>query len=306
MRWRWVFLIGTPVAFGYALRQAANAANTVDLDLFTAFVYLLIALPLGLMLTASYSSVIGEWIGDAVWMRFSENPGYDHPHWLVYLTRWLERHECRFTLRWTCFFAVQILFFSEWAILYKRGLGAAREGTWLECYFARHLYQFSNALDSLKAAEVMVRHGIQPKAHPDAQVQLFILRAGLPKVAAKKKGGEGGAETDLQAAAVNKGAEPEETLVDELAVARPVLPEDLNPLPPSQPVGGPLLRNRAIALFEGAEESGPAWNSYGADPAEPVGLPFEDGRATTVLFAAPSPPVVQFKPIRLDSKRYQR
>ena len=25
MRWRWVFLIGTPVAFGYALRQAANS-----------------------------------------------------------------------------------------------------------------------------------------------------------------------------------------------------------------------------------------------------------------------------------------
>jgi len=292
MKWRWLFLIGGPLGFAYALQEAANAADTVDLDLFSAFVYLLVALPLGLMVAAAYSSLIGEWIGEAVWMRFSENPGYDHPHWLVSLTGWLERHQCRLLLRWVCFLAVQLIGFSEWSILYQRGLGAAREGSWLERYFARRLYPFPNALNALKAAEALARHGIHPRAHPDTQVQLFLLRAGLPEKARKKPACPA-AET-----------EPAPSIEAAGPVADVVPPGNLNPLPSARPLVHPLLRNPSIALFEGAEPSPLAWNAALPQKAESPGA-HTQGRQTTTVQFAPPPPAMPFEPVQLDASRYR-
>jgi hypothetical protein len=281
MRVRWLFLIGAPLGFGYFLREAAAAANTVDLDLFSAFVYLLMAIPMGLAGAAAYGSLIGNWIGEQVWLRFSESPGHDHPHWLVAATAWLERTGLRLPLRWLCFVAVQFRYYSEWSVLHKRGLGAARKGSWLERFFAGHLYRFSHALDALRSAEVLVSHGIQPPAHPDPQVKLFILRAGLSERPPGKQ---------RVVQSPGKMAEPAESL----------LPNNFDPASNPLPVGSAaMLRNPEIVLFEGAEQKNVQWNSQASMRADSTKAPATDRRETTVFFSPPIPPALPFQAVRL-------
>lgn len=281
MNWRLGFLIIGPLAFAYYLHQAGNAARAVDLDMFTAFVNLLIALPIGLFTAAVYASAIGEWFGGAIWSRFSEDPDPDHPHWLVSFTGRLENNKRHFMLRWLCFLATQLTTYTGWAVLYRRGMGAAKPNTWMERYFATNLYPLPNAFDAMKAAEALRRNGIEPKSHPDPQVALFIMRAELPDRQAKTP--------------------PPSILPGEL---EPVVEEE-KPRRKKKSQPG-LMRNRAIALFEGAEPAGPIWKTHGRDAKDLVGSPYEDRRATTVLFAAPSPPPIPFKPVRLPNQRRDR
>ena len=148
MSLRGLIAVGAPLGFAYLVHRAISNAEFVDLDFASLFIYLFIALLFALMLTVIYSSMIRESFGDSTWMGSSISQGYDRPHWLLATTSWLLRQEYCFILRWTCFLAVQLVSFTEWAILYKRGMCASREGSWLERYFARHLYHFSNALDA--------------------------------------------------------------------------------------------------------------------------------------------------------------
>ncbi len=279
MSWRWLFLVGAPLGFGYFLSKAAAAADAVDLDLFSAFVYLLMAVPLGLGVAAAYSSAIAEWIGESVWMRHPESPGHDHPHWLAASTGWLEQQGWR----WLCFLAVWFRCFSAWSILHQRGLRAVRKGGRLERFFARRLYRLDNALDALRAAEVLVRHGIEPPPHSDAQVQLFIRRAGLPGRPAVKPGG---AQMPVEVA-----------VAEQAQVADTFGPGALDPV--SNPVlGVAALRNPAIALFEGAETKGPQWNSHECRPEAGLRQPAEARRETTVFFSPPPAPLIAFRPVR--------
>lgn len=56
------------------------------------------------------------------------------------------------------------------------GLSQARKGTALELFFAREVYRFDNAENSRRAAEVLVRHGVNPGPHWSQQVNLIITR----------------------------------------------------------------------------------------------------------------------------------
>lgn len=286
MSLRGLIAVGAPLGFAYLVHRAISNAEFVDLDFASLFIYLFIALLFALMLTVIYSSMIRESFGDSTWMGSSISQGYDRPHWLLATTSWLLRQEYCFILRWTCFLAVQLVSFTEWAILYKRGMCASREGSWLERYFARHLYHFSNALDAMKASEVLQRHGEQRTVHPDAQVQLFLMRAEMPEPVAISK-------------SAIPGPESEEAQFEAAAASVVVRPVDLNPMPDRHSSVRSLMRNRSIALFEGAEPGGSDWGAHRADAAASIGLPYEDRRSTTILFAAPIPPSVPFNPVRL-------
>ncbi|MGB0579020.1 MAG: hypothetical protein ACPGVU_04890 [Limisphaerales bacterium] len=297
MNWRILFLVVGPVAFAYYLHKAGKTADSVtDADVFSAFVNLIIAFPFGLLTAWAYASAVGEWFGGAVWSQYVDEPDSDHPHWLVTLTGKFEHRKHCFLQRWTCFLATQLTAYTGWAILYRRGMNAAKPNTWMERYFATCLYPFPNAFDAMKATEVLHRNGIDPKAHPDPQVALFILRAEMPdrEPSAPLPSMLPG---DLEP--VSEPAAPPLARV----VATPVEPEQR---PRKKKFGPGLQRNKGITLFEGAEPGGPVWKTHGRDPKELVGCPYGDRRSTTVLFVAPSPPPKPFKPIRLPHQRRGR
>lgn len=138
----------------------------------------------------------------------------------------------------------------------------------------------------MKASEVLQRHGEQRTVHPDAQVQLFLMRAEMPEPVAISK-------------SAIPGPESEEAQFEAAAASVVVRPVDLNPMPDRHSSVRSLMRNRSIALFEGAEPGGSDWGAHRADAAASLGLPYEDRRSTTILFAAPIPPSVPFNPVRL-------
>jgi hypothetical protein len=57
---------------------------------------------------------------------------------------------------------------------FVEGLRCAQPGTWLERVFAAELWRFDNVQNCRRAFEVLQQHGLDPRPHPNQEVNLML------------------------------------------------------------------------------------------------------------------------------------
>jgi hypothetical protein len=95
-------------------------------------------------------------------------------NWLMQFVRWLDKKNRHPALvRWLCFIeGVRAPWLPTAFIM---GLTHSRPGSWLEKVYAREVFKFNNAENCLKAFQALQRHGIDPRPHKSADVNMVLV-----------------------------------------------------------------------------------------------------------------------------------
>ncbi len=95
-----------------------------------------------------------------------------HEGWLMGLIKSFERGGSRRLVRWLCF--VEGIRHPWLPAQFVIGMQNAKPGSRLERLYAGEVYRFNSEKHSVQAYEVLIRHGIRPPAHPNAEIQLRL------------------------------------------------------------------------------------------------------------------------------------
>jgi hypothetical protein len=131
------------------------------------------------VLAAIASSIVwapyfGAKIADPLTGGMVQSPPADRKNLLLLLIRWLDKREKHPALiRWLCFIeGVRAPWMPTGFII---GLNHAKPGSWLEKVYAREVFRFNNAENCMKAFHTLMQHGIDPRPHPNPDVNIVLL-----------------------------------------------------------------------------------------------------------------------------------
>lgn len=162
-------------AFLYCIMQARDNART-NLqagDLTNAF-WVATGVITAIASALVWAPYLGAKVSDPLTMGMTTNPeSVERKNRLLQLIRWCDKRRHRAWVRWLCFLeAIR----APWLpTAYMIGLANARPGSWLEKVYALEVFKFSNAEQCMKAFEALQRHGIDPRPHASADVNLVLM-----------------------------------------------------------------------------------------------------------------------------------
>lgn len=178
----WVFLrtLVTGLIVWVLMQGADAVAQASPGKPFPGVQYVLAALVLAWMAGFLWAPWVGECLAGTLTSELTQaDPLPDErriPRWI----RAAEGRKWRRLVLWLCL--LEILRRPRRPAVWRTGLKHAREGTWLQAWFARGVYRFQNAFDCLDAYEVLKRHGknVPPHPVPEVERRLLLMRTEPP------------------------------------------------------------------------------------------------------------------------------
>lgn len=162
-------------AFIYCAVQARDNArdNLMAGDLTNAF-WVGVAVITAIACAIVWAPYIGGKVADPIAGGLTSGEFVERKNRLLQLIRWLEKKERSDRLiRWLCF--VEGVRAPWLPTAFNIGLKHATPGSWLEKIYARELFRFNNTENCIRAFSALMRHGIDPRPHPNPDVNSVLL-----------------------------------------------------------------------------------------------------------------------------------
>lgn len=161
-------------AFLYAINEARLNAQTNPQsgDLTQAF-WLGVTVVIAIATAATWAPYFGEKVSDPLTGGMVSSSYKEHANRLLQFIHWCEKKGWRGLAAWLCF--IEGVRFPWLPTPFVVGLHNAREGSWLEKVYAREVFKFNNAEHCMKAFRALQRHGIDPRPHQSADVNIVLL-----------------------------------------------------------------------------------------------------------------------------------
>jgi hypothetical protein len=161
-------------AFLYGINQARLNAqnNTISGDMTNAF-WLGLDVVLALLCAVVWAPYFGEKVADPLTGGLVQSTYVERKGRLLKLAQALETRGRHRTAAWLCF--IQGVRTPWLPTAFVMGLKNARPGSWLEKIYAREVFKFNNAEHCVTAFQALQRHGIDPRPHKNADVNVVLL-----------------------------------------------------------------------------------------------------------------------------------
>lgn len=164
-------------AFIYCAMQARDNArdNLMAGDLANAF-WVGVAVLTAIACAIVWAPYIGGKVADPITGGLTSGEYVERKNRLLQLIRWLETNErSALLIRWLCFLeGVR----APWLpTAFNIGLKHSKPGSWLEKVYARELFRFNNTENCLRAFSTLMARGIDPRPHPNPDVNAVLLSA---------------------------------------------------------------------------------------------------------------------------------
>jgi hypothetical protein len=164
-------------AFIYCVIQARDNARTnlASGDMDAAF-WVGAGVIVAILCAVVWAPLLGEKVADPISGGLVNSDPIDRRNRLMRLIRWLEAKEkAPGLIRWLCF--VEGVRRPWLPTAFKIGLGHSKPGSWLEKVYARELFRFNNVENCLTAFSVLQQRGIDPRPHPNPDVNAVLMAA---------------------------------------------------------------------------------------------------------------------------------
>ncbi len=162
-------------AFIYCIAQARDNARTnlASGDLNSAF-WVAAGVIASIASAIVWAPYFGAKVADPLTGGMVQSHTAERKNFVMWLIRWLDKREKHPGLiRWLCFIeGVRAPWLPTGFVI---GLAHAKPGSWLEKVYAREVFRFNNAENCMKAFQALMRHGIDPRPHPNTDVNLVLL-----------------------------------------------------------------------------------------------------------------------------------
>jgi hypothetical protein len=171
-------------AFIYCALQARDNArdNLIAGDLANAF-WVGVAVIMAIACAIVWAPYLGGKVADPITGGLTSAEYVERKNRLLQFIRWLEKKERGDRLiRWLCF--VEGVRAPWLPTAFNIGLKHSKPGSWLEKIYARELFRFNNTENCIRAFSALMRHGIDPRPHPNPDVNSVLLsvdRAATPE-----------------------------------------------------------------------------------------------------------------------------
>ncbi|MFN0068176.1 MAG: hypothetical protein ACKVYV_11125 [Limisphaerales bacterium] len=164
-------VFGAALLYAFGLVQQNAAARAASADLVNAGL-LALCVGLGLLNAIVWAPFFGRLLAEPLTGTFTEGAYVDLRNPVISLARKLHHHGWR---RAACLFAfLEGIRNPDLPGAFVVGLNAARSGSWLEKVFAREVWRFDNAENSLRAWKILTARGLNPGLHRRPEVNLLI------------------------------------------------------------------------------------------------------------------------------------
>ena len=172
------------IIFGAALvyemtqgaRSAPGAGEVGDM---TGPFYLVVCVFLAILNAIVWAPYLGEKVsGPLTELMASGSPYRERINWAIRLVRWFEGRGYKRVAAVLCFWEGVRHPNSPTAFII--GLKNARPGSWLEKVYAREVFRFNNTQNCVSAYLALRRHGIDPRPHPNQEVNIMLLSLERP------------------------------------------------------------------------------------------------------------------------------
>jgi hypothetical protein len=135
--------------------------------------YLAICVALGLLNAIVWAPFVGARISEPITGTLTAGAFIDQKNRLLQLIRWFERRGCRRIALCLCFLeGVRQPWMPTAFIL---GFNNSKPGSWFEKIYAVEVFRFNSTQNCVLAYDALRRHGINPRPHPNAEVELALL-----------------------------------------------------------------------------------------------------------------------------------
>jgi hypothetical protein len=160
-------------AFLFVIREAvANARAAPDTGDGANAVLLALSLIIGLANAAVWAPYIGSKLSEPLTMTLTDGAPYEHRTRLLDLARQSDQGGRRRRTVFLCL--LETLWRPNQPAAYLIGLKNAQPGTWLERYFALHVFRFDNAAHSIDAYRTLRKHGMDPRPHRNPEINTIL------------------------------------------------------------------------------------------------------------------------------------
>jgi hypothetical protein len=161
-------------AFIYCIIQARDNARTnlASGDLDNAL-WVALGVVAAIASALAWAPYLGGKVADPLTGGLVNTEVTERKNLLLQLIRWCDKKGHAGWVRRLCFIeAVR----APWLpTAYILGLSHARPGSWLEKVYAREVFKFNNAENCTKAFRALQRHGIDPRPHASADVNIVLM-----------------------------------------------------------------------------------------------------------------------------------
>jgi hypothetical protein len=125
-----------------------------------------------------WAPYLGAKVSGPLTHTITESTYVERTNWILRILRWLEARRWR---RATLFFAFwEGVRHPSWPGAFVIGMRNARPGSWLEKVFAREVFRFNNTQHCVQAYLVLKRHGLDPRPHPNQEINIVLLSLDRP------------------------------------------------------------------------------------------------------------------------------
>ena len=144
--------------------------NTGDL---TNAGYLAICVALGLLNAIVWAPFVGARISEPITRTLTGGAFIDQKNRCLQLIRWFERRGCRRITLFLCFLEGVRQPWMPTAFII--GFNNSKPGSWFEKVYSVEVFRFNSTQNCVLAYDALKRHGINPRPHPNPEVELALL-----------------------------------------------------------------------------------------------------------------------------------
>ncbi len=177
-------LILLRILFGAALiyeliegAKAAPGGAAEPGDLTGAF-YLVVCVGLGILNALVWAPYFGSVVSGPLTGMITKSTYVERTNWVMRLVRALEARGWRRATVALCF--LEGVRHPSSPTPFVIGLRNAKTGSWFEKVYAREVFRFNNTQNCVQAFLVLKRHGIDPRPHPNQEVNIVLLSLERP------------------------------------------------------------------------------------------------------------------------------
>ena len=135
--------------------------------------YLAICVALGLLNAIVWAPFVGARISEPITRTLTGGAFIDQKNRLLQLIRWFERRGCRRIALFLCFLEGVRQPWMPTAFII--GFNNSKPGSWFEKIYAIEVFRFNSTQNCVLAYDALKRHGIDPRPHPNPEVELALL-----------------------------------------------------------------------------------------------------------------------------------
>lgn len=149
-----------------------GASNLESGDLLNAYYTALLVL-LAVANAIVWAPYVGDKISGPITGTITRSTYVERFNYLLKLVYWCQDRGLRRLAEFFCF--LEGIHHPERPTAFVIGLKHAKPGSWLEKVFAREVFKFDNIQNAVQAYRALERHGIDPRPHHTAEVNVLLM-----------------------------------------------------------------------------------------------------------------------------------